>query len=44
MRCCTKEHVHSCGGQRSMCLGTAAEVKKKFNQGLKRGNSLDRFG
>ncbi len=27
-----------------MCLGTAAEVKKKFNQGLKHGNSLGWFG
>ncbi len=42
-RCCTKEQVHSCGGWRLMCLGTAAKVKKKFNQGLKHGNSLDRF-
>jgi hypothetical protein len=43
-RCCTEEQVHSWGGQRLMCLGTAAEVKKKFNQGLKHGNSLDWFG
>jgi hypothetical protein len=42
-RCCTKEQVHSCGGWRSMCLGTAAKVNKKFNQGLKHGNSLDWF-
>jgi hypothetical protein len=27
-----------------MCLGTAAEVKKRFNQGLKCENSLDWFG
>ncbi len=43
-RCCTEEQVHSCGGQRSMCLGTTAEVKKKVNQGLKHGNSLDWLG
>jgi hypothetical protein len=43
-RSCTEEQVHCCGGQRSLCLGTAAEVKKKFNQGLKLGNSLDQFG
>jgi hypothetical protein len=27
-----------------MCLGTVAKLKKKFNQGLKRGDSLDWFG
>jgi hypothetical protein len=27
-----------------MCLGTVAKLKKKFNQGLKHGNSLDWFG
>ncbi len=43
-RSCTEEQVHSRGGWRSLCLGTVAEVKKKFNQGLKRGDSLDRFG
>ncbi len=43
-RYCTKEQVHSCGGQRLMCLGTVEEVKKKFNQRLKRRNSLDWFG
>ncbi len=43
-RRCTKEQDHGCGDQQSICLGTAAEVKKKFNQGLKCGNSLDRFG
>jgi hypothetical protein len=40
----TEEELHSHRGRRSLCLGTAAEVKKKFNQGLNRGNSLDRFG
>jgi hypothetical protein len=43
-RSCTKEQVHSHGGWRSLCLGTVAEVKKKFNQGLQHGNSLDWFG
>jgi hypothetical protein len=43
-RSCTEEQVHSRGGRRSLCLGTVAEVKKKFNQGLKRENSLDWFG
>jgi hypothetical protein len=43
-RCCTKKQVHSCGGRRSMCLSTAAEVKKKFNQGLKRGNTCSPLG
>jgi hypothetical protein len=43
-RSCTEEQVHSCGGRRSLCLGTVTEVKKKFNQGLKHGNSLDQFG
>jgi hypothetical protein len=42
-RCCTKEQVDSCGGWRLVCLGTLAEVKKKFNQGLRHGNSLDWF-
>ncbi len=26
-RSCTEEQVHSCGGRRSLCLGTLAEVK-----------------
>ncbi len=43
-RSCTEEQVHSHGGWRSLCLGTTAEAKKKFNQGLKCGNSLDQFG
>ncbi len=43
-RSCTEEQVHCHGGGRSLHLGTAAEVKMKFNQGLKRGNSLDWFG
>jgi hypothetical protein len=38
-RSCTEEQVHSSKGRRSLCLGTAAEAKKKFNQGLQRGNS-----
>ncbi len=28
VRSCTEEQVHSRGGQRSLCLGTAAELKK----------------
>jgi hypothetical protein len=40
---CTEEQLHYCGCKRSMRLGTAAEMKKKFNQGLKHGNSLDWF-
>jgi hypothetical protein len=43
-RSCTEEQVHRHRGQRSLGLGTAAEVKNKFNQGLKCGNYLDRFG
>ncbi len=31
---CTEEQVHCRGCPQSLCLGTAAEVKKKFNQGL----------
>ncbi len=33
-RSCTEEQAHRCRGGQSLCLGTAAEVKKKFNQGL----------
>ncbi len=40
----TEEQVHGRRGQRSLCLGTMAELKKKFNQGLQHGNSLDWFG
>ncbi len=43
VRSCTEKQVHCRGGWRSLCLGTEAKVEKKFNQGLKRGNSLDWF-
>jgi hypothetical protein len=36
-RSCTEEQVHIRGGQRSLYLGTAAEVKKKFNQDCSMG-------
>ncbi len=31
---CIEEQIHHHGCRQSLCLGTVAEVKKKFNQGL----------
>ena len=37
LRSCSEEQVHHHQGGRSLRLGTAAEVKKKFNHGLSMG-------